>query len=176
MLSPPGTCCRRSDHHPAVQALLQLPLPSFLSGSGYFYDSAFGIITSTSPTQCGFCVFVLSNYMRTIPREISEAGAGRRRAGCAAVPRSSCRVPAGLAALATLESSGSTTTSSVADPHETGTSARSPRRWPGCRRVLHQSQTSSPPGRCLTCIPSWPSTCCCNAHFVGGLTIGASKT
>ena len=48
-------------------------LPTFLSDSGLMYDSRFGLIVINVSFQLGFCVFVLSNYMKTIPTDIDEA-------------------------------------------------------------------------------------------------------
>src|SRR3954454_24599138 len=48
-------------------------LPSFLSDSGLLYDSLAGLIVINVSFQLGFCVFVLSNYMKTIPRDMDEA-------------------------------------------------------------------------------------------------------
>ena len=50
-----------------------MPLPEWLSDSGLFYDSYVGIIAIHVAFQMGFCTFVLSNYMKTIPRELTEA-------------------------------------------------------------------------------------------------------
>jgi multiple sugar transport system permease protein len=58
---------------PLYQLYLKLPLPQWMSDSGLFYNSAWGVIAIHVAFQCGFCTFVLSNYMRTIPNEISEA-------------------------------------------------------------------------------------------------------
>jgi multiple sugar transport system permease protein len=52
---------------------LLIPLPSFISPSGLLYDSIAGLIVINVAFQTGFCVFVLSNYMRTIPGEMYEA-------------------------------------------------------------------------------------------------------
>src|SRR6185437_10234827 len=41
--------------------------------SGYLFDSYTGLIVINVAFQTGFCVFVLSNYMRTIPGEMYEA-------------------------------------------------------------------------------------------------------
>jgi multiple sugar transport system permease protein len=75
-----------------------------MSDSGYLYDSYWAVIAIHVAFQTGFCVFVLTNYMRTIPYEITEAaivdGAGVwRQYWTVTLPL--CR-PA-LAALATLE-------------------------------------------------------------------------
>jgi multiple sugar transport system permease protein len=82
----------------------RVPLPWWVSDSQKLYDSYLGVILIHIAFQLGFCVFVLSNFMRTIPREISEAaivdGAGVwRRYWRLTLPL--CR-PA-LAALGTLE-------------------------------------------------------------------------
>jgi len=88
---------------PLYRLYLLIPLPSFLSGSGLMYNSITGLVAVNVAFQLGFCVFVLSNYMKSIPEEMYEAalvdGAGLwTRFWRLTVPL--CR-PA-LAALATL--------------------------------------------------------------------------
>jgi multiple sugar transport system permease protein len=58
---------------PLYRIYLALPLPRLLSDNGLVYDSYFGIILIHIVFQTGFCTFVLSNYMRTISRELTEA-------------------------------------------------------------------------------------------------------
>jgi multiple sugar transport system permease protein len=58
---------------PLYRLYLAIPLPEFLSESGLMYNSIFGLIVINISFQLGFCVFVLSNYMKTIPHEIDEA-------------------------------------------------------------------------------------------------------
>jgi len=58
---------------PLYRLYLLIPLPSFISSSGLLYDSIAGLIVINVAFQTGFCVFVLSNYMRTIPGEMYEA-------------------------------------------------------------------------------------------------------
>jgi multiple sugar transport system permease protein len=58
---------------PLYRLYLLIPLPGVLSSSGYLYDSYVGLIVINVAFQLGFCVFVLSNYMRTIPGEMYEA-------------------------------------------------------------------------------------------------------
>jgi len=58
---------------PLYRIFLSIPLPSWLSSSGLMYDSLFGLIVINVTFQLGFCVFVLSNYMTTIPGDIYEA-------------------------------------------------------------------------------------------------------
>lgn len=58
---------------PLYRIYLALPLPRFISDSGLLYDSLFGIVLIHVVFQTGFCTFVLSNYMKTISRELTEA-------------------------------------------------------------------------------------------------------
>jgi multiple sugar transport system permease protein len=58
---------------PLYEMYQKIPLPPFLSDSLTLYDSYLGVIAIHVAFQTGFCVFVLSNYMRTIPHEITEA-------------------------------------------------------------------------------------------------------
>jgi multiple sugar transport system permease protein len=58
---------------PLYRLYLQVHLPTFLSSSGLLYNSYLGLIVINVAFQLGFCVFVLSNYMRTIPAEMYEA-------------------------------------------------------------------------------------------------------
>ena len=89
---------------PLYRMYLEIPLPEWLSESGQMYDSYLGLIIINVAFQVGFCTFVLSNYMKTIPSALSDAarvdGAGVVRQFFGIV-LPLCR-PA-LAALATLE-------------------------------------------------------------------------
>jgi multiple sugar transport system permease protein len=89
---------------PLYRIYLQIPLPTWLSDTGYMYDSYVGLIAINVAFQTGFCTFVLSNYMKTIPKSLTEAarvdGAGIARQYFKII-LPLCR-PA-LAALATLE-------------------------------------------------------------------------
>ncbi|MFL5778771.1 MAG: carbohydrate ABC transporter permease [Chloroflexota bacterium] len=89
---------------PLYRLYLALPLPDPLSDNGTFYDQYIGIIAIHVAFQLGFCTFVLSNYMKTIPRELNEAavvdGASVLRTWWSVI-LPLCRPP--LAALATLE-------------------------------------------------------------------------
>lgn len=53
--------------------LVPLGLPEFLSDNGRLYDQYLGITLIHVAFQLGFCTFVLSNYMKTIPKELNEA-------------------------------------------------------------------------------------------------------
>jgi multiple sugar transport system permease protein len=58
---------------PLYRLYLWIHVPHFLSDSGLLYDSRFGLIVINVSFQLGFSVFVLSNYMKTIPTDIDEA-------------------------------------------------------------------------------------------------------
>ena len=58
---------------PLYRLYLLLPIPPPLSDNGLLYDQYFGIILIHIAFQAGFCVFVLSNYMKTLSRELTEA-------------------------------------------------------------------------------------------------------
>ena len=51
----------------------KIPLPYFMSSSGTVYDSYWGLIAVHVAFQTGFCTFVLANYFRTLPHELTEA-------------------------------------------------------------------------------------------------------
>jgi multiple sugar transport system permease protein len=91
---------------PLFQIYKRVPWPDFLSDTdtGSLLGTKIAVVLIHIAFQLGFCTFVLSNYMKTIPKEISEAAA----VDGASVPRQFFQVilpltrPA-LAALATLE-------------------------------------------------------------------------
>lgn len=88
---------------PLYRMYLAFPLPTWISGSGSLYDTYLGVIAIHVAFQMGFATFVLSNYMRTLPKDLTEAavvdGAGAwRQYWSIVLPLS--RPP--LAALATL--------------------------------------------------------------------------
>ena len=91
---------------PLFQMFKAMPWPDFLSdtNTGNLLGTKIAIIIIHVAFQTGFCTFVLSNYMKTIPKELGEAalvdGAGVVRQFFQVI-MPLCR-PA-LAALATLE-------------------------------------------------------------------------
>lgn len=58
---------------PLYRIYLAIPLPTWLASSGLMYNSIFGLIAINVAFQLGFCVFVLSNYIKTLPHEVDEA-------------------------------------------------------------------------------------------------------
>jgi len=59
---------------PLYWLYLNIPVPiEWLSDNGLLYDQYIGIILIHVVFQTGFATFVLSNYMRTISREITES-------------------------------------------------------------------------------------------------------
>lgn len=89
---------------PVYRMFRAVELPFWLSDSGSLLNTQFGVVLVNVAFQLGFCTFVLSNYMKTIPAEIYESA----RVDGASVVRQFfqltlplCRPP--LAALATLQ-------------------------------------------------------------------------
>lgn len=58
---------------PIYRLYLLLGVPMPLSSNGLMYDQYLGIFLIHVVFQTGFCVFVLSNYMKTLPQELTEA-------------------------------------------------------------------------------------------------------
>lgn len=58
---------------PLFQMYLKLPMVRPISDNGLFYDQYFAIALIHIAFQLGFCTFVLSNYMKTLPVALNEA-------------------------------------------------------------------------------------------------------
>jgi multiple sugar transport system permease protein len=89
---------------PVYKMFRAVEVPTWVSDSGTLLNSYSGLIAVNVAFQTGFCAFVLSNYMKTIPKELYESavvdGASvLRQFWQLTLPL--CRPP--LAALATLE-------------------------------------------------------------------------
>jgi multiple sugar transport system permease protein len=89
---------------PVYRMFRAVQLPDWLSSSGTLLNNQLGVVLINFAFQLGFCTFVLSNYMKTIPAEIYESA----RVDGASITRQFfqltlplCRPP--LAALATLQ-------------------------------------------------------------------------
>jgi multiple sugar transport system permease protein len=89
---------------PLYRLYTMLPVPAPFSDNGIMYDQVLGLILIHATFQTGFCTFVLSNYMKTLPKELTEAalvdGASVLRTFWQVI-LPLCKPP--LAALATLE-------------------------------------------------------------------------
>jgi multiple sugar transport system permease protein len=89
---------------PLFRMFREIPLPTVMSDSGTMLNSFWALILVNTAFQTGFCTFVLSNYMKTLPKELYESA----QVDGASVLRQFfqltlplCRPP--LAALATLQ-------------------------------------------------------------------------
>jgi len=58
---------------PVFRIYRMIPLPEFMSDSGQVLGSFWGLIAINVAFQLGFCTFVLSNYMKTLPHELYES-------------------------------------------------------------------------------------------------------
>lgn len=58
---------------PLFRLFLNIEVPFWFSDSGTLYDTYYAVIAVNVAFQTGFCTFVLSNYMKTLPRELYES-------------------------------------------------------------------------------------------------------
>ncbi len=58
---------------PVYRLFRSIPMPDYISTSGTLLNSYLGLILVNTAFQTGFCTFVLSNYMKTLPKELYEA-------------------------------------------------------------------------------------------------------
>ena len=89
---------------PLFRMFREIQVPTWMSDSGTLLNSYWALILVNTAFQTGFCTFVLSNYMKTLPKQLYESA----QVDGASVLRQFfqitlplCRPP--LAALATLE-------------------------------------------------------------------------
>jgi multiple sugar transport system permease protein len=89
---------------PLFRMFRDITVPTWISDSGTLLNSYWALILVNTAFQTGFCTFVLSNYMKTLPKELYESA----QVDGASVVRQFfqltlplCRPP--LAALATLQ-------------------------------------------------------------------------
>ncbi|MEV4196970.1 carbohydrate ABC transporter permease [Micromonospora globbae] len=162
---------------PLFRLFTQVPLPAFMSDSELLYDSYWGLILINVAFQCGFCVFVLSNYMKALPRDLYEAamvdGASVWRQYWQ-VTMPLCR-PA-LAALATLEVTWiyneffwATVLMRTGDKFPVTSSLNN------LRGEFFTDNNLVSAGSVLVAIPTLVIFFLLQRHFVRGLTLGASK-
>ncbi|MEI6216794.1 MAG: carbohydrate ABC transporter permease [Actinomycetes bacterium] len=58
---------------PIFRLYIHVWVPNFINGDGVLYNTQLGLILIHVALQMGFATFVLSNYLKTIPKEISES-------------------------------------------------------------------------------------------------------
>jgi multiple sugar transport system permease protein len=162
---------------PLYRLYLRLPLPEFLSSSGLFYDSYIGLIAINVAFQTGFCTFVLSNYMRTIPESLNDAarmdGAGVLRQFFGVI-LPLCK-PA-LAALATLEFTWIYNDFLWAVVlMQSGTKRPITSALANLQGVYFTNYNLVAAGAMLAMVPTLIVFALLQRQFISGLTLGASK-
>jgi multiple sugar transport system permease protein len=162
---------------PLFRLYLALPLPQLLNDKGLVYDSYVGVIAIHVAFQLGFCTFVLSNYMKTLPRELNESA----MVDGASVARIFWQIilpltrPA-LAALATLEA-----TWIYNDFFWALTLMSTPTKYPitsGLNNLKGQFFTDNnliAAGSILVALPTLIVFLVLQKQFVRGLTLGSTK-
>jgi multiple sugar transport system permease protein len=162
---------------PLYRMYLAMPLPDWLSDTGLFFDSYVGIIAIHVAFQMGFCTFVLSNYMKTIPRELTEAalvdGASVWRTFWSVV--APLARPA-LAALATLEFTF------IYNDYfwalvlvQTGSKRPITSALSNLQGLYFTDNNLIAAGAVLVALPTIITYLLLQRHFVRGLTLGATK-
>lgn len=162
---------------PLFRMFRALPLPTWMSDSGLMLDSFWALILVNTAFQTGFCTFVLSNYMKTLPKELYEAamvdGASIwRQFWQLTLPL--CRPP--LAALATLEVTWiyneffwATVLVQSGDKFPITSSLNN------LRGQFFTDLNLVSAGAVLIAIPTLVIFFLLQRHFVAGLTLGANK-
>jgi multiple sugar transport system permease protein len=162
---------------PLYRLYLEVPLPTFLSENGKLYDSLIGLIAVNVAFQTGFCAFVLSNYMKTIPSSLGDAarvdGAGVARQFFGII-LPLCR-PA-LAALATLEFTWIYNDFLWAIVFiQSGDKRPITSALANLEGVFFVDNNLIAAGAMLAALPTLLVFALLQRHFIGGLTLGASK-
>ncbi|MEU2560881.1 carbohydrate ABC transporter permease [Streptomyces longispororuber] len=162
---------------PLYVLFLRVDLPWWMSDSLSLYDSYWAVVVVNIGFQLGFCVFVLAQFMRTLPQEVLEAavvdGAGVwTRFWRITLPL--CR-PA-LAALATLEftwiyNDFLWALVFLSDPDKLPiTSALN-----NLRGQFFTDHNLLAAGSILVALPTILVFLLLQRHFIAGLTLGAGK-
>jgi multiple sugar transport system permease protein len=162
---------------PLYRLFLEIPLPAFMSDSESLYDSYWGIIAIHVSFQLGFCVFVLSNYMKTIPMELNEAA----QVDGATVWRQYwqivmplCRPP--IAALATLLFTWIYNDFFWAQVlMQTGDKRPITSAIVGLQGQFFTDNNLIAAASLVTALPTLIVYLVLQRHFIGGLTLGATK-
>ncbi len=162
---------------PVFKMFRAVQVPFWVSESGNLLDNYYGLIAVNVAFQTGFCAFVLSNYMKTIPREIYESavvdGAGvLRQFFQLTLPL--CRPP--LAALATLEVTWiyneffwATVLLQTGDKYPVTSSLNN------LRGQFFTDNNLVAAGSVLVALPTLIVFFALQKQFVSGLTLGATK-
>ena len=162
---------------PLYRLYLEIPLPTWLSDTGLFYDSYVGLIAINVAFQTGFCAFVLSNYMKALPKELYESavidGASVTRQFFQ-ITLPLCR-PA-LAALAVLQTTWiyneffwATVLLQQGDKYPVTSSLNN------LRGQFFTDNNLVAAGSMIIAIPTLVIFFVLQRHFVAGLTLGATK-
>lgn len=162
---------------PLYRMYLAIPLPEFMSETGKMYDSLWGLIAINVAFQTGFCAFVLSNYMKTIPQSLGDAA----RVDGASVIRQFfgiilplCR-PA-LAALATLQFTWVYNDFLWAVALiQSGEKRPITSALNNLQGVFFTDNNLIAAGAILAALPTLIVFAVLQRHFISGLTLGASK-
>lgn len=162
---------------PLYRMYLEIPLPEFMSESGRMYDSLWGLIAINVAFQTGFCAFVLSNYMKTIPQSLGDAarvdGAGVLRQFFGII-LPLCR-PA-LAALATLQFTWVYNDFLWAVALiQSGEKRPITSALNNLQGVFFTDNNLIAAGAMLAALPTLIVFAVLQRHFISGLTLGASK-
>ncbi len=164
---------------PVFQIFKRIPWPDILSdtNTGYLLGTKISVILIHVAFQTGFCTFVLSNYMKAVPQEITEAclvdGASVQRQFFQII-MPLCR-PA-LAALGTLEFTwlyndffwGSVMLQQGIEKPITSSIALLNGQYAVDYNLIAAAST-------VIAIPTIAVFIALQKHFIGGLTLGASK-
>jgi len=162
---------------PLFRLYRAVPLPEWMSDSGTLLNSYWGLILVNTAFQTGFCTFVLSNYMKTLPKELFEAamvdGASIwRQFWQVTLPL--CRPP--LAALATLEVTWiyneffwATVLVQSGDKFPVTSSLNN------LRGQFFTDLNLVAAGAVIVAVPTLVIFFALQRHFVAGLTLGANK-
>lgn len=162
---------------PIFEGFKLVQLPYWLSDSGTMLNQTWSVVIINTAFQTGFCTFVLSNYMKALPLELSEAarvdGAGVwRQYSSVVMPLTR---PA-LAALGTLE-----IIFIYNDYFWPLILIQSPDRYPlttGVNNLKGQyllDYNLLAAGAVITAIPTLIIYLALQRQFVAGLTLGANK-
>ncbi|MDX8034724.1 carbohydrate ABC transporter permease [Lentzea sp. BCCO 10_0856] len=154
-----------------------IEVPEWISASGSLIDSPIGVVLIHIAFQSGFCTFVLSNYMKTIPYELTEAA----RVDGASVLRQYwqltlplCRPV--LAALATLEFTWIYNDFLWALVLiQDGDKMPVTSALQNLKGTFFTDNNLIAAGSLLVALPTLVVFFVLQRHFVGGLTLGATK-